>query len=290
MGEYVMKENQEKETALHLVSQKKNKAIIELLLNVFGEEQKENLIKFVMKEDFNKNTALHIALENEDYEIAKLLLNSNIFGKYQNAKLVQHMLQKNTKNYSVLDTVKKNLARHKDEKESFERRRDRHYQHVQNLNAEELNHFANFHNMAFDQLPQHLATQIKSCEQMGIFLDNKFENANTLNNLEQVIKLFNGQTFDQKNDSSSILKILHTNHLAGSIILKFLIVDFDPNMHYLQEVKTSIMAKPKHLELETSPIIEQKHTIYCLILSFIVLFFANVLSTQLNIDFSLIQK
>jgi len=252
-----------------------------LLLNVFGEEQKENLIKFVMKENFNKNTALHIALENEDDEIAKLLLNSNIFSKYQNAKLVQHMLQKNAKNYSVLDTVKINLVRHKDEKEIFERRRD---SFVQSGNY--MQHQIN----EFELIDQRFATQIKSCEQMGIFLGHKFENANTLNNLEQVIKLFNGQTFDQKNDSSSILKILHTSHLAGSIILKFLIVDFDPNMHYLQEVKTSIMAKPKHLELETSPIIEQKHTIYCLILSFIVLFFANVLPTLLNIDFSLTQK
>merc|ERR1712034_89472 len=73
--EYVMKENEYKETALHLASQYGYEEIVRLLLNVFTEEYKEKLIEYVMKENKFKNTALHYASKYEYEEIVRLLLN-----------------------------------------------------------------------------------------------------------------------------------------------------------------------------------------------------------------------
>jgi len=215
--EYVMQENNSKDTALHLVSRQNNKEIVQLILNIFGEEEKESLIKCVMKGNIHEDTALHIALQAENDEIAKLLLNLNVFSKYQNTKLVEYMLKENNTNLSVLGIVNHNLAFHTARKEKYEL--DGYGYHF----AHEL---------------ESLATKIESCEQMRIFLDHKLKNAKnakTLNDLQQVIESFKDQI------SSPIVCILDRACLAGprNAILQFLIFDYDPDMHFLQEEKNT---------------------------------------------------
>ena len=53
-----------------------HEGIVKLLLNAFGEEQKDKLIEYVMKEDDQKYTALHDAAYNGHEGIVKLLLNA----------------------------------------------------------------------------------------------------------------------------------------------------------------------------------------------------------------------
>merc|ERR1712034_309501 len=71
-----MKKNRVSETSLHLATKNENEEVVNLLLNAFGEEKKETLIKYLMIEDEYKNTALHLAaLHNKHEGIVKLLLN-----------------------------------------------------------------------------------------------------------------------------------------------------------------------------------------------------------------------
>merc|ERR1712034_254206 len=64
-----------KQTILHFASHEGHKEIIKLLLNIFGEEEKDKLIEYVMKEDYKKYTALHFASHEGHEEIVSLLLN-----------------------------------------------------------------------------------------------------------------------------------------------------------------------------------------------------------------------
>merc|ERR1712034_148159 len=169
-----------------------------------------------------------------DDEIVKLLLNSNLFSKYQNVNLIQYMLKKNKNNCSVFDTVKQNLALHTAKKDRLEDEFRHYHDHFGPNLPQHLIPLIQLHNSELETL----ATKIRSCEQMGIFLDHKFKNANTLNDLQRVLKLLKGQTSDQKKDGSPILYILDTWSLAGSI-LEFLIFDFDQNLHCLQEEKNT---------------------------------------------------
>ena len=68
-----MKQNQYQNTVLHFTP---NLEIIKLLLNVFGKENKQNLIEFLMIENEHKETALHRASSKEDVEVIKLLFNT----------------------------------------------------------------------------------------------------------------------------------------------------------------------------------------------------------------------
>lgn len=60
-----MKENDDEKTALHFDFENGNKEIIELMLNVFGENKKKELLKIVMKNNF---TALHSAAKKGNPE------------------------------------------------------------------------------------------------------------------------------------------------------------------------------------------------------------------------------
>jgi len=66
-----------KYTALHFASHRGHDEIVELLLNVFSEdEKKDQLTEYVMNEDENQFTALHLASDNGHEKIVKLLLNA----------------------------------------------------------------------------------------------------------------------------------------------------------------------------------------------------------------------
>ena len=49
--EYVMKENYDKNTALHYAARNRHEEIVKLLLNAFSEEKQDKLIEYVMKEN-----------------------------------------------------------------------------------------------------------------------------------------------------------------------------------------------------------------------------------------------
>jgi len=81
--EYVMKENEYKDTALHAAVDNgsayyENENVVQLLLDVFGQDKKK-LIEYVMKENKYKYTALHRATHygkayNGNENVIKLLL------------------------------------------------------------------------------------------------------------------------------------------------------------------------------------------------------------------------
>jgi len=292
--EYVTKENVDEKTALHFAIENGNKEIIELMLNVFNEDNKkkllnivmkknftalhsgaaakkekilkenekknpdpeitnlllnvfredknEKLIEYVMKEDENKNTILHIALENgKNKEFVELLLNSNIFSKNQHAKLMKYILKKNNKNLSARQIAHK----YHEEKSLYDatrisRIRDYAYYDDFFLYQQQQQNAGNYlHPHHHQHTAAILAEIMKSSkfepyEQNEKLLFKTFENAKILGDLQLVLKLFNRQSSDEKKESSSILQILNSRFL-GSDILKFLITDFDLDMHGVQE-------------------------------------------------------
>merc|ERR1712034_295642 len=87
--EYVMKENDEKSTALHYASWNGHKEIVKSLLKAFGEDEKDKLIEYVMKETYNKYTALQMSSFNGHIEIVELLLNT--FNEKEKDKLIKYI-------------------------------------------------------------------------------------------------------------------------------------------------------------------------------------------------------
>jgi len=90
--EFVMKENEDRKTALHYAS-KYDEQIVNTLLKVFDEEENKKLIEFVMKEDKYKNTALHNAASTGRQRIVNSLL--NVFDKKDTAKLIEYLMKEN---------------------------------------------------------------------------------------------------------------------------------------------------------------------------------------------------
>ena len=94
--EYVMKENDYKNTALHIAARNSLEKTVNLLLNVFSEEKQDKLIEYVMKENENKFTSLHYAASNSLEKTVNLLL--NVFDKNKNVKLIAYLMKKNEDN------------------------------------------------------------------------------------------------------------------------------------------------------------------------------------------------
>merc|ERR1712034_261439 len=87
--DFVIKQNNYKETSLHFASRKGNLNIVKSLLNAF--EDKKNLIDFLMKENENKNTVLHLASLQEQKEIVKYLLNA--FGEEDKDQMIEFLMK-----------------------------------------------------------------------------------------------------------------------------------------------------------------------------------------------------
>merc|ERR1711925_30962 len=101
--DFVMKENENKNTVLHLASSEAQKEIVKNLLKAFGTDKTDNkkLIEFVMKENEFKQTALHYASRKGDEEIINSLL--NIFDKKEGVeKLIEFLMKKNMNNETCL--------------------------------------------------------------------------------------------------------------------------------------------------------------------------------------------
>jgi hypothetical protein len=100
--EYVMKENAQKESALFFATQYNKhgrQKIVRLLLNVFGKEEKEKLMKWVTKEDTFEHTALlHLGTFQDDLgghdhqKIVDFLV--SVFGTEETKKLMEYFRKK----------------------------------------------------------------------------------------------------------------------------------------------------------------------------------------------------
>jgi len=102
---YVMMENEDKFTVLHIASYTRFNDIVTLLLNVFDTDQNEQLIQYVNKETKHKNTALQIASRDGSEEIVASLL--NVFGKDKNIEFLEYLMKKNEHKYTALDFATK---------------------------------------------------------------------------------------------------------------------------------------------------------------------------------------
>ena len=100
-----MKQNQHKETALQLASQKGDQQIVIMLLNVFSEDQNEKLIEFVMRENVFQETVLHHGCQKGYEEIVKLFL--NVFS-YENEQLIEYVMKENQQQKNALNYASEN--------------------------------------------------------------------------------------------------------------------------------------------------------------------------------------
>ena len=72
--EYLMKENEWKETILHLASKMSHAEIVELLLDAFGSEKNKELIEYLSKGNkFDQSTSLHLASYKKNEKLVSLL-------------------------------------------------------------------------------------------------------------------------------------------------------------------------------------------------------------------------
>ena len=72
-----MKKNGANNTALHFSAEKGNVETIKLLINVFGEENKELLFTHLMQQNINRKSALQLAVKCGDGNTLEALLNIN---------------------------------------------------------------------------------------------------------------------------------------------------------------------------------------------------------------------
>merc|ERR1711925_11759 len=90
------KKNEENHTALHFASHNGHENIVQLLLNVFNEEEKYKLIEYVMKKNEENHTSLHYASQNGHENIVNFLL--NVFGKEDIKILIEYVKKENKHN------------------------------------------------------------------------------------------------------------------------------------------------------------------------------------------------
>jgi ankyrin repeat protein len=96
--EFLMQEDENKNTILHYASSKGLQNFIKLVLNTCREEKQ--FIEFVMKENKYKDTVLHVAAQHGQEEIVKLMLNA--IGLDENEKLIEFVMKENQRNQSPL--------------------------------------------------------------------------------------------------------------------------------------------------------------------------------------------
>jgi ankyrin repeat protein len=98
--EYLMKENNKKNTALYVATKKGHEKIVQLVLNVFvGVDEKDKLIEYLMKENNKKNTVLHIASKHGHEKIVKLFLNA--FSELNEKKKLIEFVRQENKSYET---------------------------------------------------------------------------------------------------------------------------------------------------------------------------------------------
>jgi len=211
--------NQETKELL-IEENKNNKKIIKVLLNGFDyEENKEKLMGYVMKETIFHKTAIHYALDNEDGQLLCLLLKA--FNADKRGKFIEYAMKQDfNKNTPFHLAIKKgtrkmfellvNVFSKQNAKliECMLKKNDDNCTVLQTLKFEDKN------------------------EERTQFTFQIFWNAKLLCDLQRLLKLFKGQTPEQKNDSSSIWQLFDKDVLERKI-LEFLIMGFDPNMHCL---------------------------------------------------------
>jgi hypothetical protein len=102
--EWLIKENDRK-TALMVAAENGSEEIVKLLLDVFIEDKKENLIKYVMKENQEKDTALHLASLKGHAETVKVLLNA--FNEKQNdsKELIEYLMKQKQFNKDTISSI-----------------------------------------------------------------------------------------------------------------------------------------------------------------------------------------
>merc|ERR1712034_188682 len=196
------------------------KKIIKVLLSGFDyEENKEKLMEYVMKETIFHKTAIHYALDNEDGQLLCLLLKA--FNADKRGKFIEYAMKQDfNKNTPFHLAIKKgtrkmfellvNVFSKQNAKliECMLKKNDDNCTVLQTLKFEDIN------------------------EERSQFTFQIFWNAKILCDLQRLLKLFKGQTPEQKNDSSPIWQLFDKDVLERKI-LEFLIMGFDPNMHCL---------------------------------------------------------
>merc|ERR1712034_143846 len=93
--EFIMQENDRKDTAIHIALMNGHEKIVNLLLlNAFGKEKNEKFLKFMMKKNKYKQTALDLFLvqNGNDLNINSLL---NAFDKKDKTKFIEYLMKEN---------------------------------------------------------------------------------------------------------------------------------------------------------------------------------------------------
>jgi len=220
--EYVMKENDQKYTALHFSAAKGYQEIVKLLFKPFiSEEENEKLIEYVMKENIEKFTALHLTSLKGHKEIVKLLLTA--FSEREKDKLIEYVMKESTKKITAL---------HFSSYSGHEKivilllnvfGKDNNKQLIKYLMKEDEDKYT----------ASHLASAQENHKIVKL-LFQKQNNAIILRDLQKVIQIFNKQNEDQK-ENSPLWYLFEDNRcgLGKEIILNFLITDYNRHIHFI---------------------------------------------------------